>query len=139
MKKLTAILLASALAFPAAASARPADNDRSTVTRTVVTATSGKHDNRRGQNVRVAERTKAQTSRQRAATTQRVATGQRFTTGQRFDRNRATSYQVVDYRVNQRQLRRPPNGYTWVRSGRDVYLIKKSDRRIARIVRGIFR
>lgn len=133
MNKLTALLLASALAFPAAASARSADQDRPSVTRTTVVTTNGQHNAPRATPVGVVKRTTVATQHHNTRSTTR------FAKGQKFDRNRAVSYQVVDYRTNRAKLHRPPSGYNWVRSGRDVYLIKRSNGLIAHVALGIFR
>lgn len=125
MKKLTALLLATAMVFPAAANAKPADNNRTQITHKV------SKDTRDRSNAKVVK-TVTVTKKNKVA-------APRFATGQRFDRKRAVSYQVVDHRVNRARLRAAPRGYNWIRSGRDVYLVRTSNGLIASVVSGIFR
>ena len=126
MKKLTALLIATAMVFPAAAAnAKSAEHSRTQVTHMVTKDTRG-HSH-------------AKTAKTKKTSKTVMVASPRFSKGQRFDRKRAVSYQVVDYRVNRTKLRAAPRGYSWVRSGRDVYLVRNSNGIVASVVTGIFR
>ncbi|TCM17925.1 nickel/cobalt transporter regulator [Novosphingobium sp. PhB165] len=61
----------------------------------------------------------------------------RFQKGERFDRNRATNYQVVDYR-HYHNVKAPPKGYHYVRSGNDMLLVGITSGVIAAVTMNMF-
>lgn len=61
-----------------------------------------------------------------------------FRKGERFDRSRATHYQTVDYR-KYRNVKAPPKGYHYVRSGNDLLLVGITSGIIAAVTSGMFR
>lgn len=62
----------------------------------------------------------------------------RFSKGQKFQRAKASNYQVVSYKSYPRKLTRPPEGYRWVRSGDDAYLIRTATNVISKLVIDVF-
>lgn len=62
----------------------------------------------------------------------------RFSKGQKFQRGKASNYQVVSYKSYPRKLTRPPEGYRWVRSGDDAYLIRTATNVISKVVIDVF-
>lgn len=61
-----------------------------------------------------------------------------FRKGEKFDRNRASNYQVVDYR-KYRNVKAPPRGYHYVRSGNDLLLVGITSGIVAAVTSGMFR
>lgn len=61
-----------------------------------------------------------------------------FRKGERFDRNRARNYQQVDYR-RYRNVKAPPRGYHYVRSGNDLLLVGITSGIISAVTTGMFR
>lgn len=62
----------------------------------------------------------------------------KFRKGERFDRSRATHYRTVDYR-EYRNVKAPPKGYYYVRSGNDLLLVGITSGIIAAVTPGMFR
>lgn len=60
-----------------------------------------------------------------------------FRKGDRFDRNHARNYQVVDYR-RYRNVKAPPRGYHYVRSGNDMLLVGITSGIVASVISGQF-
>ena len=60
----------------------------------------------------------------------------KFRKGERFDRSRATNYRKIDYR-QYRDLRAPPRGYEYVRSGDDVLLVAIGSGIIGAVIGGL--
>lgn len=69
---------------------------------------------------------------------QQPGKGPQFRKGEKFDRNRATHYQVVDYR-KYRNVKAPPKGYHYVRSGNDMLLVGVTSGIVAAVTSGMFR
>ncbi|WP_395393672.1 RcnB family protein [Novosphingobium sp. BL-8A] len=61
----------------------------------------------------------------------------RFQKGERFDRTRATNYQTVDYR-KYRNVKAPPKGYHYVRSGNDMLLVGITSGIVAAVTMNMF-
>ncbi|MEE4452499.1 RcnB family protein [Novosphingobium resinovorum] len=61
-----------------------------------------------------------------------------FRKGQKFDRRYARNYQEVDYR-KYRNVKAPPRGYRYVRSGNDMLLVGITSGIIASVIAGQFR
>ena len=61
-----------------------------------------------------------------------------FNQGQKFDRAKANKYGVISYSAYPKKLSRPSQGYRWVRSGDDAYLIRISNNMITKVVRDLF-
>lgn len=61
-----------------------------------------------------------------------------FRKGDRFDRRYARNYQVVDYH-RYRNLKAPPRGYHYVRSGNDVLLVALTSGVVASVLTGVIR
>lgn len=61
-----------------------------------------------------------------------------FRKGERFDRSHARNYQQVDYR-KYRNVKAPPRGYQYVRSGNDLLLVGVTSGIIAAVTAGMFR
>lgn len=82
-----------------------------------------------------------QKSNGRTVVTQRSVTRQpqyrSFRKGQRFDQRYARNYRQIDYR-QYRNLRAPPRGYRYVRSGNDAVLVGGNNV-IASVIANIFR
>jgi Ni/Co efflux regulator RcnB len=64
-------------------------------------------------------------------------TPHRFKKGEKFDRNRASNYQTVDYR-KYRNVKAPPKGYHYVRSGNDLLLVGITSGIIAAVTMNMF-
>lgn len=60
-----------------------------------------------------------------------------FRKGQKFDRRYARNYQVVDYR-KYRNVKAPPRGYHYVRSGNDMLLVGITSGIVASVLAGQF-
>jgi Ni/Co efflux regulator RcnB len=60
-----------------------------------------------------------------------------FRKGDRFDRNHARNYQQVDYR-RYRNVKAPPRGYHYVRSGNDLLLVGITSGIVAAVTTGMF-
>lgn len=114
MKKFTAALVVAALVAPALGSV-PA------------MAQAPRHDDRRG----------ASQSHDSHGPTKAV-TYKTFRKGERFDRSHARNYQQVDYR-KYRNVKAPPRGYHYVRSGNDLLLVGVTSGIIAAVTAGMFR
>lgn len=69
---------------------------------------------------------------------QQASKGPQFRKGEKFDRSRATHYQVVDYR-KYRNVKAPPKGYHYVRSGNDLLLVGLTSGIVAAVTSGMFR
>jgi Ni/Co efflux regulator RcnB len=69
---------------------------------------------------------------------QKSGKGPQFRKGEKFDRSRATHYQVVDYR-KYRNVKAPPKGYHYVRSGNDMLLVGVTSGIVAAVTSGMFR
>lgn len=69
---------------------------------------------------------------------QQSGKGPQFRKGEKFVRNRATHYQVVDYR-KYRNVKAPPKGYHYVRSGNDMLLVGVTSGIVAAVTSGMFR
>ncbi|KMS53514.1 membrane protein [Novosphingobium barchaimii LL02] len=110
MKKFTAALIAAAIVVPTLAAA-PA------------MAQPMRHDDHRGSS--------------KTVVTKQV-TYKTFRKGERFDRNRARNYQQVDYR-KYRNVKAPPRGYHYVRSGNDLLLVGITSGIISAVTTGMFR
>lgn len=115
MKTITAAFMAAALLAPTVAAipamAQPAHHD------------ARGHDNRGPQ--------------KKTVVTQRT-TYKTFRKGQKFDRRYARNYQVVDYR-KYRNVKAPPRGYHYVRSGNDMLLVGITSGIVASVLAGQFR
>ncbi|AOR78381.1 RcnB family protein [Novosphingobium resinovorum] len=115
MKKFTAALLSAALLVPgiaaAPAMAQPAHHDDR-----------GNRDDRGPHKTVVTQKT----------------TYKSFRKGQKFDRRYARNYQVVDYR-KYRNVKAPPRGYHYVRSGNDMLLVGITSGIVASVLAGQFR
>lgn len=61
-----------------------------------------------------------------------------FRKGQKFDRRYARNYQVVDY-SKYRNVKAPPRGYHYVRSGNDMLLVGITSGIVASVLAGQFR
>lgn len=61
-----------------------------------------------------------------------------FRKGERFDRSHARNYQVVDYR-KYRNVKAPPRGYHYVRSGNDLLLVGVTSGIVSAVTAGMFR
>jgi len=61
-----------------------------------------------------------------------------FRKGEKFDQSRATHYQAVDYR-KYRNVKAPPRGYHYVRSGNDLLLVGITSGIVAAVTSGMFR
>lgn len=61
----------------------------------------------------------------------------RFQKGEKFDRSRATHYQTVDYR-KYRNVKAPPKGYHYVRSGNDLLLVGITSGIVAAVTANMF-
>lgn len=61
-----------------------------------------------------------------------------FNQGQKFDRTKANNYSVIRYNTYPTKLSRPSQGYRWVRSGDDAYLIRISNNMVTKVVRDLF-
>lgn len=61
-----------------------------------------------------------------------------FRKGQKFDRRYARNYQVIDYR-KYRNIKAPPRGYHYVRSGNDLLLVGLTSGIVASVIAGQFR
>ncbi|WP_395331015.1 RcnB family protein [Novosphingobium sp. BL-8H] len=61
----------------------------------------------------------------------------RFQKGEKFDRSRATNYQTVDYR-KYRNVKAPPRGYHYVRSGSDLLLVGITSGIVAAVTMNMF-
>lgn len=64
-------------------------------------------------------------------------TPHRFQKGEKFDRGRATNYQTVDYR-KYRNVKAPPRGYHYVRSGNDLLLVGITSGIVAAVTMNMF-
>jgi Ni/Co efflux regulator RcnB len=62
----------------------------------------------------------------------------RFKKGDKFDRRLARDYRVIDYQ-DYRALRRPPEGYRYVRSGEDILLISIASNLVEEVFTGLLR
>jgi len=65
------------------------------------------------------------------------ASPHRFQKGEKFDRSRATNYQTVDYR-KYRNVKAPPRGYHYVRSGNDLLLVGITSGIVAAVTMNMF-
>ncbi|PNU02330.1 RcnB family protein [Novosphingobium guangzhouense] len=61
-----------------------------------------------------------------------------FRKGEKFDSRHARNYQVVDYR-KYRNVKAPPKGYRYVRSGNDMLLVGITSGIVASVISGQFR
>ncbi|HUD27497.1 MAG TPA: RcnB family protein [Novosphingobium sp.] len=61
-----------------------------------------------------------------------------FRKGDRFDRNHARNYQQIDYR-KYRNVKAPPRGYQYVRSGNDLLLVGVTSGIVSAVTTGMFR
>jgi hypothetical protein len=61
-----------------------------------------------------------------------------FRKGQKFDRRYARNYQQIDYR-KYRNVKAPPRGYHYVRSGNDLLLVGITSGVVAAVTSGMFR
>jgi len=113
MKKFTAALIAAALAAPTLAAAPAMAQSHGQQQR---------HDDR-GPTKKVVTRT---------------VTYKNFRKGEKFDRNHARNYQVVDYR-RYRNVKAPPRGYHYVRSGNDLLLVGITSGIVSAVTSGMFR
>ncbi len=118
MRKFTATLLAAALIAPAVAAPAMAAPGHS-----------------QGQSH--AQNQRQQPGKQQAGH-QQTGKGPQFRKGEKFDRSRATHYQVVDYR-KYRNVKAPPKGYHYVRSGNDLLLVGMTSGIVAAVTSGMFR
>lgn len=127
MKKFLATIAAAALIVPGAAYAQHPDTRTQThQTQTRSTETPQK------------KRTNTTTTTTtRTTTTKTKTTSHSFKKGSRFSRSKAPNYRRVSYRESSR-LSTPPSGYTWVRAGNDVLLVKLSNNIVARVVTNVF-
>ncbi len=114
MKKFTTALIAAALLAPAVGAA-PA-------------MAQAHHDDRGNGNDRGHGKT---------VVTKKV-TYKNFRKGERFDRTHARNYQVVDYR-KYRNVKAPPRGYHYVRSGNDLLLVGITSGIVSAVTAGMFR
>ncbi|QDK31615.1 RcnB family protein [Sphingomonas sp. IC081] len=64
-------------------------------------------------------------------------TPHRFKKGEKFDRSRASHYQTVDYR-KYRNVKAPPKGYHYVRSGNDLLLVGITSGLVAAVTMNMF-
>lgn len=64
-------------------------------------------------------------------------TPHRFKKGEKFDRSRASNYQTVDYR-KYRNVKAPPKGYHYVRSGNDLLLVGITSGIVAAVTMNMF-
>ncbi|WP_232494289.1 RcnB family protein [Novosphingobium kaempferiae] len=74
---------------------------------------------------------------QKTVVTKKV-TYKTFRKGEKFDRRYARNYQTVDYR-KYRNVKAPPRGYHYVRSGNDLLLVGITSGVIAAVTSGMFR
>lgn len=119
MKKLIlAVLAATTVLSPLAASAQQRDERRTTEVR-----------HRPNGRTVVTKRTVV-----------RPEPGRRWARGQRFDRRYASNYrEISDWRQYRgRRLYAPPRGYHWVRSGNDAVLVALSGGLIGAVLAGAF-
>lgn len=68
----------------------------------------------------------------------KTTTYKTFRKGDRFDRNHARNYQQVDYR-KYRNVKAPPRGYQYVRSGNDLLLVGITSGVVSAVTTGMFR
>ncbi|MBH0111983.1 RcnB family protein [Novosphingobium sp. YJ-S2-02] len=118
MKRFSATLLAAALVLPGLAG---------TGLTTSAMAAAPSHNAQHGQ---------AQKHDNKASKKQ--ASYKTFRKGEKFDKNRARNYAVVDYR-KYKNVKAPPRGYRYVRSGDDLLLIGITSGIVASITSGMFR
>jgi len=59
-----------------------------------------------------------------------------FKKGEKFDRRQASNYQIINYR-NYRNLKAPPKGYHYVRSGNDILLVGLTSGIVASVLTGM--
>jgi Ni/Co efflux regulator RcnB len=70
--------------------------------------------------------------------TKKTTTYKTFRKGDRFDRSHARNYQQVDYR-KYRNVKAPPRGYHYVRSGNDLLLVGITSGVVSAVTAGMFR
>ncbi|EIZ80761.1 hypothetical protein WSK_0734 [Novosphingobium sp. Rr 2-17] len=140
MKKFAAILLSAALVAPLATPtmAQPAQQSRDDRDDRGGPA-KGRDQDRKGQAQGPNQGGEGRGSNQaRGGRDQGPAGGYKsFRKGERFDSGRARNYQSVDYR-RYKNLKAPPRGYRYVRSGNDVLLISAAGV-VAAVSSGMFR
>lgn len=118
MKKFTAALIAAALVAP-------------TLGAVPAMAQAQRHDDRRGAS-------QSHNNRGPSKIVTKKVTYKTFRKGERFERNRARNYQQVNYR-KYRNVKAPPRGYQYVRSGNDLLLVGVTSGIIAAVTAGMFR
>lgn len=118
LKNLTASMVAAALLAPTLAVPAMAQADHRKP------AAAASHDNHR-KSAPAAQATRKQTYKT-------------FRKGQKFDRRYARNYQVLDYR-KYRNVKAPPRGYHYVRSGNDMLLVGITSGVVASVLTGMFR
>ncbi|WP_404482289.1 RcnB family protein [Novosphingobium sp. BL-52-GroH] len=118
MKKFTAALIAAALVAP-------------TLGAVPAMAQAQRHDDHRGSAQSHDDRGHDKAGAQKQ-------TYKSFRKGQKFDRRYARNYQQVDYR-KYRNLKAPPRGYHYVRSGNDLLLVGITSGIVSAVTSGMFR
>ena len=129
MKKLTALMIATAMALPSAANAQNNARGHDSHAKAGVNVAAGKAKSNSG--------AKAKTKKIRSSNRSQRASYKAFARGDRFSRAKARNYSRISYR-NYGRLSAPPRGYVWVRAGGDALLVRLSNNIVSRVVTGLF-
>lgn len=117
MKTLSATLLAAALVLPGLGA-------------TAAMAAPQQHNAQHSQPSHGKQTSKAQPSKKQASY-------KTFRKGEKFDKGRARNYAVVDYRQH-KNMKAPPKGYRYVRSGNDLLLVGMTSGIVSKVTSGMF-
>lgn len=140
MNKIFAATLAAALLLPGTAYAQNNRPETSNTHRVDPKADSktGAQSQQPAHGQQVSTSAKQNSAPQPKANSQGKATQHhKYSKGDRFSRSQAVNYRRVSYREN-KQLKAPPAGYVWVRSGNDALLVRLRNNLIVQVVYDIF-